>query len=144
MKTLPVPNAEEFRRCQWGRKRSDRLMVVPQREIGEDTLHIREDAPRTWAYLSANGGRLDGRGSVIYRGKPRFSIFGVGTYTFAPWKVAISGFYKAMRFVKVGPVIENPWCSMTQCTSSLAGRRRRRILSIPLSSLCPTLGYSLP
>ena len=91
-----------------GRKRSDRLMVVPQREIGEDTLHIREDAPRTWAYLSANGGRLDGRGSVIYRRKPRFSIFGVGTYTFAPWKVAISGFYKAMRFVKVGPVSEKP------------------------------------
>ncbi len=91
-----------------GRKRSDRLMVVPQREIGEDTSHIREDAPQTWAYLSAKGARLDGRGSVIYRGKPRFSIFGVGPYTFAPWKVAVSGFYKVVRFVKVGPVGEKP------------------------------------
>ena len=91
-----------------GRNRSDRLMIVPQRGISEDTSHIREDAPRTWAYLSANGKRLDGRRSVIYRGKPRFSIFGVGDYTFAPWKVAISGFYKVVRFAKVGPVGEKP------------------------------------
>ena len=91
-----------------GRKPSDRMMIVPQREIGEDTSHIRDDAPRTWAYLSAHEQRLDGRGSVIYRGKPRFSIFGVGAYTFAPWKIAISGFYKVVRFEKVGPACEKP------------------------------------
>ena len=91
-----------------GRNRSDRVMVVPQRKIGEDTSLIRIEAPRTWAYLSAKGERLDKRASTIYRGKPRFSIFGVGNYTFAPWKVAISGFYKTARFVKVGPVGEKP------------------------------------
>ena len=91
-----------------GRKPSERMMIVPQREIGEDTSHIRDDGPRTWAYLSAHGERLDGRGSVIYRGKPRFSIFGVGAYTFTPWKIAISGFYKAVRFEKVGPAYQRP------------------------------------
>lgn len=41
---------------------------------------------------------LDGRKSSIYRGKPRFSIFGIGDYSFAKYKVAISGFYKEPRF----------------------------------------------
>lgn len=51
---------------------------------------------------------LDARGSVIYRAKPRFSVFGVGSYTFVPWKVAISGFYKTLNFMKVGPMDNKP------------------------------------
>jgi len=86
-----------------GRVSAGRFMIVPQREIGEDTSGIAETAPRTWAYLTNHAAKLDGRGSVIYRGKPRFSIFGVGSYTFAPWKVAISGFYKNLKFTKIGP-----------------------------------------
>lgn len=82
---------------------SNRMMIVPQQKIGEDTSHIQRNAPRTWAYLCAHGEQLDGRRSMIYRGKPRFSIFGVGDYTFAPWKVAVSGFYKVPHFVKIGP-----------------------------------------
>lgn len=35
-------------------------------------------------------------------------MFGVGAYTFAPWKVAISGFYKTLSFMKVGPVHDKP------------------------------------
>ena len=46
---------------------------------------------------------LDSRYSSIYRKRPRFSIFGVGDYSFAPWKVAISGFYKKLVFRVVGP-----------------------------------------
>ena len=87
---------------------SNRMMIVPQRKIGQDTCHVQRDAPRTWAYLCAHGEQLDGRRSVIYRGKPRFSVFGVGDYTFAPWKVAVSGFYQVPRFVKVGPVGGKP------------------------------------
>ena len=51
---------------------------------------------------------LGSRGSSIYRNKPPFSIFGVGPYTFAPWKIAISGFYKRLMFVRVGPVDGKP------------------------------------
>ena len=43
------------------------------------------------------------RRSSIYRGQPPFAIFGVGEYSFAPWKVAISGLYKRVRFCIVGP-----------------------------------------
>ena len=52
--------------------------------------------------------KLDARSSVIYRDKPRFSIFGVGAYTFAPWKIAVSGFYKTLNFMKVGQVDGKP------------------------------------
>lgn len=57
----------------------------------------------TWAYLQSHGERLAARRSRIYRGRPAFSIFGVGAYTFASWKVAISGFYKRLEFACVGP-----------------------------------------
>ena len=48
------------------------------------------------------------RGSSIYRNRPPFSVFGVGDYSFAPWKVAISGFYKKLEFVVLGPVKGRP------------------------------------
>jgi hypothetical protein len=91
-----------------GRIRCRGVMVVTQQLIGEDTRVIRGDAPKTWAYLKRHAALLDKRGSVIYKNKPSFSIFGVGPYTFAPWKVAISGFYKQLHFVKIGPVSGKP------------------------------------
>jgi hypothetical protein len=35
-------------------------------------------------------------------------VFGVGDYTFAPWKVCISGFYKKLQFATVGPYQGKP------------------------------------
>ncbi|MFV1964267.1 MAG: hypothetical protein ACC628_02500 [Pirellulaceae bacterium] len=86
----------------------NRWMLVPQRLVGQDTGLIREQAPKTWRYLMAHADRLDARASVIYRKRPRFSIFGVGGYSFAPWKVAISGFYKRLVFSKLGSVAGKP------------------------------------
>lgn len=91
-----------------GRIRSDRRMIVTQRRVGADTSLLRITAPKTWAYLVSQAALMDKRSSVIYKNKPRFSIFGVGDYTFAPWKVAISGFYKNPRFVKIGPIDGKP------------------------------------
>ena len=85
-----------------------RWMIVPQVEVGADTSTIVSLAPKTWEYLMAHADRLDARGSSIYRKRPRFSVFGVGGYTFAPWKVAISGFYKSLSFAVVGPHQERP------------------------------------
>ncbi len=79
-----------------------RVMLVTQRHVGEETAVIQQMAPRTWRYLQAHGAALDGRGSVIYQKRPRFSVFGVGDYSFAPWKVAISGFYKHLTFRTIG------------------------------------------
>jgi len=91
-----------------GRIHSRRVMVVTQQRIGDDTSHIRMKAPETWNYLKHHAALLNKRGSVIYKNKPAFSVFGVGPYSFAPWKIAISGFYKKLNFVKVGPVKGRP------------------------------------
>lgn len=78
-------------------------MVVTQRSMAEDTSGIAKTAPKTWAYLQRHAQLLDRRASSIYKGRPRFCIFGVGEYSFAPWKVAICGFYKTFAFKAIGP-----------------------------------------
>ena len=85
-----------------------RYVLVTQSFVGEETQLIEQQAPITWAYLKRHAGLLDNRRSTIYRGKPRFSVFGVGGYTFSPWKVAISGFYKSLNFCLVGPINGKP------------------------------------
>lgn len=85
-----------------------KYVLVPQKRVGEDTAAIELTAPNTWAYLNDNAALLDRRGSSIYKKKPRFSIFGIGDYAFADWKVAISGFYKKLDFKCIGPVEGRP------------------------------------
>ena len=79
-----------------------RWMLVPQHIIGEDTNRIRKSAPKTWQYLQKYANILDKRASTVYKKHPRFSVFGVGDYSFAQWKVAISGFYKKLSFKAIG------------------------------------------
>jgi hypothetical protein len=76
----------------------EKLVIVPQRAVGEDTTPIARNAPLTWAYLNRHRRALEARTSIIYRDKPSFSVFGVGRYTFAPWKIAISGLCKTLTF----------------------------------------------
>jgi len=83
-------------------------MLVTQRSMGEDTHQIAAQAPLTWNYLESHADALDARSSSIYRKRPRFSIFGVGDYSFAPWKLCISGFHKTLNFVSVGPAAGKP------------------------------------
>jgi len=83
-------------------------MLVPQKKTGEDTASIQVTAPRTWQYLMNHAQILDSRKSSIYRNRPRFSIFGVGDYTFASWKVVIAGMYKDTRFHVIGEHKKQP------------------------------------
>jgi hypothetical protein len=111
-----------------------RWMLVTQRAVGDDTHHIADDAPRVWQYLQRHAERLDRRGSSIYRGRPRFSVFGVGPYTFAPWKVAVSGLYKHLTFRCVGPHADRPpvfddTCAFAPCHSAAAAEFLCRLLS---------------
>lgn len=85
-----------------------RYMIVTQRWVGDDTSTIERQAPETWKYLQSYADYLDRRASSIYRNRSRFSVFGVGPYSFAPWKVAISGFYKRLEFRCIGPVDDKP------------------------------------
>jgi len=111
-----------------------RYMLVPQRCVGDDTSIIRLQAPRTWEYLQAHANRLDKRASIIYRKRPRFSVFGVGPYSFSPWKVAISGFYKHLDFCCVGPIGAKPvvlddTCYFLPCHTEKDAQLLQRLLN---------------
>ena len=99
-----------------------RWLIVPQRAMGEDTGRLKIDAPKTWNYLMAHAHLLDKRRSAVYKNRARFSVFGVGPYSFAPWKVAISGLYKRLEFVQVPPfqgrpVVFDDTCYFFPCQS---------------------------
>jgi hypothetical protein len=89
-------------------KATDRYILVTQSFVGESTESIKDLAPKTWAYLEKHESLLNNRKSKIYQNSPRFSIFGVGSYTFAPWKIAICGLYKKLSFRLIGQINEKP------------------------------------
>ena len=105
-----------------GRAAPRKHVLITQTHTGSDTATLASSAPKTWQYLLSHAEALDGRTSVIYRNRPRFSIFGVGPYSFAPWKVAISGLYKKLSFVVVPPsgnrpVMIDDTCYSVPCTN---------------------------
>jgi GR25 family glycosyltransferase involved in LPS biosynthesis len=105
-----------------GRLTPQRYVLVTQRRPGDDTKAISRTAPKTWSYLLQHADVLDRRQSIIYQKRSRFAVFGVGDYTFSPWKVAVSGLYKNCRFVVVGsyqnkPVVLDDTCYSIPCIS---------------------------
>lgn len=85
-----------------------KFVLVTQERVGAETISIQGTAPKTWEYLLEHSAQLDARGSSIYLKNPRFSVFGVGAYAFKPWKIAICGLYKRLRFRLVGPIEGRP------------------------------------
>ncbi|MCM1066294.1 MAG: SAM-dependent methyltransferase [Muribaculaceae bacterium] len=75
-----------------------RFVIVPQRRIGQDTSQLGKSAPRLFAYLMNHADAFDKRKSSIYKGKDRFSIFGIGDYSFKPFKIVVSSLYKNIDF----------------------------------------------
>ena len=86
----------------------DRFVLVTQRKVGDDTAIIAKKTPRTWRYLDSHRGLFEARKSSIYSSRMPFALFGIGDYTFAPWKVAVSGLHRTARFSLVGPVGQKP------------------------------------
>jgi hypothetical protein len=106
------------RRIEYPRK----WLLVPQRSIGENTQGLSETAPRTWNYLQTYQEHFSRRTSSIYKHRPPFSIFGVGDYSFAPAKVAISALHKKLDFVPLGmfgdkPIVLDDTCYFLPCAS---------------------------
>ncbi|MGL4941784.1 MAG: hypothetical protein ACRC46_01175 [Thermoguttaceae bacterium] len=91
-----------------GRTTSERWLIVPQRRVGEPTSPIELLSPTTWSYLNLHATLFRQRKSRIYCNAPPFAVFGVGDYTFKPWKVSISGLYKDFRFCVIPPQDSKP------------------------------------
>jgi hypothetical protein len=115
-----------------------RLVLLTQRRPGDNTSHIKIDAPATWKYLIAHADVLDARKSIIYKKRPRFSVFGIGDYSFAPWKVAISALYKTLHFRVIGsysekPIIVDDTCCFIPCCTEEEARFFCDLLNSDLS-----------
>lgn len=81
---------------------SKKYTIITQRYVGEDTSYI-ENYPLTNKYLHEHIDLFKSRKSKIYNGKCNFSIFGIGDYSFKPYKIAISGLYKTYHFCLIKP-----------------------------------------
>jgi len=81
-----------------------KMILVTQKFVGEETSKIKSIAPKTWDYLVKYRDYFAQRKSSIYQNKPEFSIFGVGDYSFKPYKIAISGLYKTLTFNFIKPL----------------------------------------
>lgn len=82
--------------------------IITQTKVGQETSYIQHLYPETYSYLKKNISNFQARKSSIYNGKPLFSIFGIGDYSFKPFKVAISGLYKTYHFTLVLPQNDKP------------------------------------
>jgi len=89
-------------------KNTRKHTIVTQTKVGQETSYIQHLYPETYSYLKKNISNFQARKSSIYNGKPLFSIFGIGDYSFKPFKVAISGLYKTYHFTLVLPQNNKP------------------------------------
>ncbi|APW60853.1 hypothetical protein [Paludisphaera borealis] len=106
------------------RERPRRALIVTQEKLGAETRDLADRAPRLWAYLQARAAWFDKRRSSIYKAAPPFALFGIGPYTFAPYKAAVAGLHRPSRFRAVGPVDGRPTvfddtCYILPCQSAL-------------------------
>jgi hypothetical protein len=85
-----------------------KAIIIPQKRPGEDTHVLKHVAPKLWGYLMRYHHIFEQRKSSIYDNQPPFAIFGIGDYSFAPYKVAVSGLHKYPRFRAVEPVDGRP------------------------------------
>jgi predicted RNA methylase len=111
-----------------GRTRPVRRLLVTQRSLQDEPARLAVTAPLAWKYLQRNAAVLAARKSRIYRGRPEFVMFGVGPYSFAPAKVAISGFARELRFAVVGrsggkAVVFDDVCTFLPCRTVREARR---------------------
>lgn len=117
-----------------------RSVIVTQRRLGDDTTRLQRQAPRLWAYLHAHASAFAKRRSSIYRGQPPFSMFGLGPYSFAPYKVAVSGLGKVPRFHAIGPVDGRPVMLDDTCYFLACRTPEQAALAAALLNAPETLG----
>ena len=113
-----------------------RRVLITQRYNNEDPRALKDASPKAWEYLLTKRELFQKRKSSIYQGKPQFSMFGIGDYSFTPWKIAISGFHKQIRFALVPPFESRPvmlddTCYFIGCSSARLANSAFWLLTLP-------------
>lgn len=114
-----------------------KFVLVTQQRVGEDTEKLREEAPRLWSYLERNAAIFEKRRSSVFRKAPRFAMFGIGDYSFAPYKVAVAALYKTPRFrlvrpFRTRPVMLDDTCYFVACSLPAQAALLACLLNHPL------------
>lgn len=124
---------------------SQRFVIVPQKRLGESTNQLKWSAPRLWHYLTAHTEVFERRKSSIYRNKPSFAVFGVGDYSFSPFKVGISGLHKKPVFRAVGTVWERPvmFDDTSYFVACRSAKQAALLCSLLNDSICLDLIHSI-
>lgn len=79
--------------------RKGRYVIPMYQNDLKDSLHdLPERFPKLHQYLLHYKTQFEQRKSRIYQNKPPFVLFGVGSYTYAPYKVAIAALYTQPMF----------------------------------------------
>lgn len=125
-----------------------KFVIITQHSVNEDTKVFLNKYPKAAAYLLKHAEKLDKRGSVIYKKRPRFSMFGVGDYSFSKYKVAVSGLYKQTEFSLLQPTNDKPilvddTCYLIGFSNEEDARITQKILnSYLIQELIQTLMFS--
>lgn len=85
-----------------------RFIIIPQRRLGSDTSLLQYTRPQTYAYLTKYEDTFKSRKSSIYKNKDKFSIFGIGEYSFSQYKIVISSLYKTLAFKLISQIEGKP------------------------------------
>jgi len=115
-----------------------RAVLVTQERLGDNTARLAVQAPRLWGYLQSKSATFSNRKSSIYRGQPAFALFGIGPYSFAPFKVAVSGLHKIPTFKAIGPIEGRPvmlddTCYFLPCPSALEAAVLTSVCNDPIA-----------
>jgi hypothetical protein len=84
-------------------RRSRYVIPVYQRDLQDTMEDLPEKFPRLYRYLTKHKELFAARKSSIYKGRPPFTVFGIGEYTHARYKVAIAGLYSEPVFRLLRP-----------------------------------------
>ncbi|NHJ40183.1 MAG: methyltransferase [Asgard group archaeon] len=87
---------------------SSQRILLTQKKLSEDISTKLKQFPKFEKYLLDHKFYFNKRKSKIYKNKSDFAIFGIGDYTFTPYKVAIAAFYKEPIFSFVKSFEEKP------------------------------------
>ena len=115
---------------------TQKFVIVPQKKVNDDTSTIKEKDNILWEYLSKHEALLNSRRSVIYKNSPKFSIFGVGDYSFTKYKVGISGFYKNPVFSLIWndyPIMLDDTCYFLSFDNSTQALITTALLNSPVN-----------
>ncbi len=119
------------------RIRPKKAVIVTHKKLGEDTRTLQQHAPQLWQYLTQHKQYFERRKSSIYENQPPFTMFGIGDYSFAPYKVAISGLHKVPKFRVIEPVNGRPvmlddTCYFIPCSSLQEATQLANFLNDPV------------